>query len=94
MSKAENVEAHENGRAPGGADKGEGGGKAEEEEAGGAKDVKASVAGVVQALTELVSVQTPASVWLPNKHLTLQHSGKVPMFFNTFTYGGVYRVPI
>jgi len=40
-------------------------------------DVKASVAGVVQALTELVSVQTPASVWLPNKHLTLQHSGKV-----------------
>jgi hypothetical protein len=41
-------------------------------------DVKASVAGVVEALTELVSVQTPASVWLPNKRLTMQYSGKVP----------------
>lgn len=79
MSKADGGEAHENGAAAGGADKDEGGGKAEEEE-GGAKDVKASVANVVQALTELVSVQTPASVWLPNKHLTLQHSGKVLIF--------------
>ena len=40
-------------------------------------NVKASVAGVVEALTELVSVQTPASVWLPNKRLTMQSSGKV-----------------
>ncbi len=36
-----------------------------------------SVAGVVQALTELASAQTPASVWLPSKHLTVQLSGKV-----------------
>ncbi len=76
-SKSDGGEARENGAAGSGADKDEGGGKAEEEAEGGAKDVKASVAGVVQALTELVSVQTPASVWLPNKHLTLQHSGKV-----------------
>ncbi|CAL8463710.1 g3244 [Coccomyxa elongata] len=76
LSNADGGEAHENGAAGSGADKDEGGGKAEEEAVGGAKDVKASVAGVVQALTELVSVQTPASVWLPNKHLTLQHSGK------------------
>ena len=40
-------------------------------------DVSQSVAGVVQALTELASVQTPASVWLPSKHLTVQLSGKV-----------------
>ena len=40
-------------------------------------DVRESVAGVVQALTELASVQTPASVWLPSKHLTVQLSGKV-----------------
>ena len=41
------------------------------------EDVGKSVAGVVQALTELASVQTPASVWLPSKHLTVQLSGKV-----------------
>ena len=41
------------------------------------EDVSESVAGVVQALTELASVQTPASVWLPSKHLTVQLSGKV-----------------
>ena len=41
------------------------------------EDVRESVAGVVQALTELASVQTPASVWLPSKHLTVQLSGKV-----------------
>lgn len=40
------------------------------------EDVRESVAGVVQALTELASVQTPASVWLPSKHLTVQLSGK------------------
>ena len=41
------------------------------------EDVSERVAGVVQALTELASVQTPASVWLPSKHLTVQLSGKV-----------------
>ena len=41
------------------------------------EDVRESVAGVVQALTELASAQTPASVWLPSKHLTVQLSGKV-----------------
>jgi len=41
------------------------------------ENVGESVAGVVQALTELASVQTPASVWLPSKHLTVQLSGKV-----------------
>jgi len=41
------------------------------------ENVGESVAGVVQALTELASVQTPASVWLPSKHLTIQLSGKV-----------------
>ena len=41
------------------------------------ENVGESVAGVVQALGELASVQTPASVWLPSKHLTVQLSGKV-----------------
>ena len=39
-------------------------------EGGDAEELTASVAGVVQAFTELVSVQTPASVWLPSKRLT------------------------
>ncbi len=45
-----------------------------------------SVAGVVQALTELASAQTPASVWLPSKHLTVQLSGKVKFLEDSRVY--------
>ena len=52
----------------------------------GQEDVRESVAGVVQALTELASVQTPASVWLPSKHLTVQLSGKVGCLCRLLTW--------
>ncbi len=55
----------------------EGGSGKEKEEEGTAEEEATDVQSVVAALTELVSVQTPASVWLPNKHLSMQHSGKV-----------------
>jgi hypothetical protein len=44
---------------------------------GAAPEVTSSLEGVVETLTELVSLQTPASVWLPNKRLSLQATGKV-----------------
>ncbi|CAK0785418.1 hypothetical protein CVIRNUC_008627 [Coccomyxa viridis] len=53
------------------------------------EDVRESVAGVVQALTELASVQTPASVWLPSKHLTVQLSGKGAGMNRSVTVGDV-----
>ena len=62
----------EDGISPNGAGKDDSESMEEKKEA-----VGESVAGVVQALTELASAQTPASVWLPSKHLTLQLSGKV-----------------
>lgn len=49
----------------------------DEGQEGAGDDVRESVADVVQALTELASLQTPASVWLPSKALTVQLSGKV-----------------
>jgi hypothetical protein len=55
----------------------EGGSIKDNREEGVVEEETSDVQSVVQALTELVSVQTPASVWLPNKHLTFQHSGKV-----------------
>ena len=58
------------------------------------EDVRESVAGVVQALTELASVQTPASVWLPSKHLTVQLSGKVGRVWDlTWLSQGARRAP-
>ncbi|KAK9917305.1 hypothetical protein WJX75_002985 [Coccomyxa subellipsoidea] len=54
----------------------EGGSIKDNREEGVVEEETSDVQSVVQALTELVSVQTPASVWLPNKHLTFQHSGK------------------
>ncbi|EIE27753.1 hypothetical protein COCSUDRAFT_55736 [Coccomyxa subellipsoidea C-169] len=54
----------------------EGGSGKEKEEEGTLEEEATDVQSVVAALTELVSVQTPASVWLPNKHLSMQHSGK------------------
>ena len=56
---------------------GNGSGKEVSDSQADLEDVGESVVGVVQALTELASVQTPASVWLPSKHLTIQLSGKV-----------------
>ena len=43
----------------------------------GAQNGSGSVAAVVETLTELANLQTPASVWLPNKRLTMQATGKV-----------------
>lgn len=46
---------------------------------GASPEVTSSLEGVVETLTELVSLQTPASVWLPNKRLSLQATGKVQL---------------
>lgn len=48
-------------------------------EGGAVPEVTSSLEGVVETLTELVSLQTPASVWLPNKRLSLQATGKVTL---------------
>ena len=61
-----------NGGGGGGADS-----KGNDDEGAQGGEGSGSVAAVVETLTELASLQTPASVWLPNKRLTMQATGKV-----------------
>ena len=66
-----------NGASMDGADGKDSSGSDDEGNQGPTPDGSGSVAAVMETLTELVSLQTPASVWLPNKRLTVQATGKV-----------------